>query len=333
MKGSSAIDNLGKVTAMAKHVIIIQPENPDGDSLSTALALEKIFFDLKLDTTLYCAVQIPRYLRHIPGWDRVTNNTLTKPDFCLILDTNKASLLDRTLGGILPFMGKIPTFVIDHHAEEADLPFKFEAIEDNVAATGELVYTIASRLTWPLSPEAGELLLSSILYDTLGLTTPTVSSQTVRTVADLMDRGASIAKLEEARKEMLRRDKDITNYKGQLLQRIEYLSDNRIAYLLIPWEEIQQYSERYNPSMLVLEEMRLTNEVLVAVAFKSYPDGKLTAKIRTTHEAPIADQIAHHFGGGGHSFAAGFKVYGQPFQEVLDEFGVVSQDLLSKGKV
>ena len=85
------------------------------------------------------------------------------------------------------------------------------------------------------------------------------------------------------------------------------------------WEDIQEYSDRYNPSVLVLDEMRLVEGVEVACAIKTYPDGKLTGKLRCNK--PVASAIAGYFGGGGHSYAAGFKVH-----ESLD---VIMQELLT----
>jgi phosphoesterase RecJ-like protein len=104
----------------------------------------------------------------------------------------------------------------------------------------------------------------------------------------------------------MRKPADILAYKGDLIGRIEYHLDGRLATVHIPWEDIQTYSDRYNPSVLVLDEMRLVEGVEIAVAIKTYPDGKLTGKIRSNQ--PIADQVAGYFGGGGHSYSAGFKV-------------------------
>ena len=59
--------------------------------------------------------------------------------------------------------------------------------------------------------------------------------------------------------------------------------------------------------MLVIDEMRLVEGVEVCVAIKTYPDGKLTGTIRTN--TPVASEIAGFFGGGGHQYAAGFRVY------------------------
>ncbi|MEI6851121.1 MAG: hypothetical protein WCK26_04095, partial [Candidatus Saccharibacteria bacterium] len=59
--------------------------------------------------------------------------------------------------------------------------------------------------------------------------------------------------------------------------------------------------------VLVLDEMRLVENVEIGVAIKTYPDGKLTGKIRSN--LPISATVAGFFGGGGHEYAAGFRVY------------------------
>jgi phosphoesterase RecJ-like protein len=105
----------------------------------------------------------------------------------------------------------------------------------------------------------------------------------------------------------MKKSPEILKYKGQLLERIEYYLDGKLAVITIPWEEIQQYSDQYNPSVLVLDEMRLVEGVEIGVAIKTYPDGKLTGKLRSN--SPISAQVAGFFGGGGHQYAAGFRVY------------------------
>jgi nanoRNase/pAp phosphatase (c-di-AMP/oligoRNAs hydrolase) len=60
--------------------------------------------------------------------------------------------------------------------------------------------------------------------------------------------------------------------------------------------------------MLVIDDMRLAKNTEVAIAFKLYRDGKITAKIRCNYGWGIADKLAEHFGGGGHPLASGFKI-------------------------
>ncbi|HEX7963235.1 MAG TPA: hypothetical protein VF466_01455, partial [Candidatus Saccharimonadales bacterium] len=117
-----------------------------------------------------------------------------------------------------------------------------------------------------------------------------------------------------------RKSPELIKYKGQLLQRIEFFADNRIATVTIPWQEIEQYSPQYNPSMLVIDDMRMGLGTEVAISFKLYNDGHVTGKIRCNYGSPIAGDLAAAFGGGGHPYASGFKVTsGRPFNELKSE--------------
>jgi phosphoesterase RecJ-like protein len=123
----------------------------------------------------------------------------------------------------------------------------------------------------------------------------------------LAEHGAQNSTIEERRREFMKKSPEILAYKGELIGRIEYFLDGKLALVHIPWNEIQSYSDQYNPSMLVLDEMRLVEGVEVGVAIKTYPDGRLTGKLRSN--APVSEQIAGYFGGGGHKYAAGFRAY------------------------
>ena len=103
--------------------------------------------------------------------------------------------------------------------------------------------------------------------------------------------------------------------------------DGKLATVLIPFEDIQKYSDEYNPNVLILEELRLVEGVEVAVAIKTYPDGKLTGKIRSSK--PIADQLAGFFGGGGHPYAAGFRIY-EEYASTLPELIGATMKLLDE---
>jgi nanoRNase/pAp phosphatase (c-di-AMP/oligoRNAs hydrolase) len=82
--------------------------------------------------------------------------------------------------------------------------------------------------------------------------------------------------------------------------------------------------------MLVIEDMRLTTNTDVAIAFKTYKDSRVTAKIRCNQNAPIAAELAKHFGGGGHAYASGFKVQdGRPFNEIKSECISIATQLLA----
>lgn len=295
----------------AQKIVIIQAENPDGDSLGSSLALEELLSEAGKDVKLYCAIDIPKYMHYIKGWDRVEKDWPTDREVAIIVDTFAEALIQQALAqpGVRHFLETHPVIVIDHHQDaEGDLPFNTIAINDSTAvATSEILFSLAQEAGWNITPMAAECMFVSIQADSLGLTTPSTTAESYRIAAELVAHGANPSEIEARRREYMKKPADILKYKGMLIERIEYHLDGKLATVHIPWAEIEEYSDRYNPSVLVLEEMRMVENVEVAVAIKTYPDGKLTGKIRVN--APIADKIAGYFGGGGHAYAAGFKVF------------------------
>ena len=309
----------------ASKIVVIQGENPDGDSLASSLALEDLLSEQNKDVILYCAIDMPKYLRFLSGWDRVVNDFPFDADLAIIVDTAAEALLEKALQvrGLRSFLESHPVLVLDHHGEvdddevQNDLTFPHEFIlSRTAAATGELIYEIAKTLDWRVTPVAAAMLYSSIAADTLGLSTESVTPNTYQTMADLVKLGAKPYEIENARRELMKKPADILTYKGELISRVEYLLDGALAIVHIPWEDIQEYSDRYNPSVLVLDEMRLVEGVEVACAIKTYPDGKLTGKLRCN--LPVASAIAGYFGGGGHNYAAGFKIH-EGYDSALQE--------------
>lgn len=313
------------ITALseAQKIVVIQAENPDGDSLGSSLALEELLSEAGKDVVLYCAIDIPKYMHYIQGWDRVEKDFPTDRDLAIIVDTFSQVLLEKALAtpGVRHFLETHPVIVLDHHeSDSGDLPFDTIAYNDSSAvATSEVIYHMAQEAGWTVTPMAAEHLFISIQADSLGLTTQSTTAKSYQTAAELVALGANPYEIEARRREYMKKPADILAYKGRLIERLEYSLDGKLATVHIPWEDIVEYSDRYNPSILVLDEMRLVEGVEVAVAIKTYPDGKITGKIRSN--APVSEHIAGYFGGGGHEYSAGFKLF--------ESYDVVIRELIT----
>lgn len=309
-----------KLIDEATKIVVIQAENPDGDSLGSALALEEILSDIGKDVILFCAIDIPKYMHYITGWDRVVSNWPIDRDLAIIVDTTSKLLLSKALEtpGVMSFAESHPVLVLDHHQEvESDLPFPHTLINDKEAvATAENIYRLARESDWPINQQAAENMFIAIQSDSLGLTTQNTTAASYLAAAELVGLGVSPSTIESRRREYMKKPADILAYKAELIARIEYSLDGKLATVHIPWEDIEMYSDRYNPSVLVLDEMRLVDTVSVAIAIKTYPDGKLTGKVRAN--VPVAGQIAGFFGGGGHEYSAGFKVF-EEYDKIMQE--------------
>lgn len=313
-------------------ICIIQAENPDGDSLGSVLALDYLLEDKGI--SLYCPVDIPKYLHYFSDWSRVTNEFDFKADGYIIVDTAATVLLSKLLDdtAIRNRLYSAPVLVIDHHESEDDLNFPHESIIETRSASAELLFEIASSLKIKINKPAAEAILQGISSDTLGFTSSSVTARTFEIAAELTRLGANVSELEENRREYMKKSPRILDYKADLIKRIDYSLDGALATVHIPWDDIREYSDEYNPNVLILEELRLVEGVKVAVAIKTYPDGKVTGKIRSAYGYGIAEQVAGYFGGGGHEYAAGFRTYDTSYEEVLADLVKIVPGLIEGAK-
>ncbi len=316
-----------------KHrLCIIQAENPDGDSLGSALALDYLLKDHEI--SLYCPVEIPKYLRYFDDWSRVSLEFDFNADGYIIVDTAAEVLLSKLLEdpAIKNRLYVSPVFVLDHHETEDNLNFAHQGLVQTLPACADLIYKIAieqgllSKDFASLSEEdqlrektACRYLYYAILSDTLGLVSESTTADTFKVISDLVSRGISVAELDEHRRDFSKKTPRILDYKADLIKRVEYYLDGTLATVHIPWDDIQEYSDEYNPNVLILEELRMVEGVEIAIAIKTYPDGKVTGKIRSFGNNPYSDKIAEYFGGGGHPYAAGFRTYDLSYEDTIHE--------------
>src|SRR3989344_2223578 len=325
-------DEIVKILVVAKSIVIIQADNPDGDSLSSALALEQIIGDIGKVPHLYCGVDMPDYLKHLKGWDRVSKDMPAKFDATIIVDTSAILLLEKLDAS--PYRSWVASkhvIVLDHHTDVAcDIPYATAVINDAEAvATGEVIYKLATELKWPLNLQAKTFIASSILADSLGLTSEGTTATTYRTMADLIEGGVDRPALEEARRALSKMPETIFRYKAELIKRVELHAQGQLALVTIPHNELMQYSPQYNPAPLIQADMLQIDGVRVAVVIKQYNDGKVTGSIRCGYNTNIAAELAKQFGGGGHAYASGFKVdNGKPYNEIKEKCIRVAEELL-----
>ena len=310
---------LAQLIQTSQKLVLAQANNPDGDSLASALALEELLADRFESVQLYCASLMPDYLRYLDGYDRVLDFYPGSADLVILVDSGSADLLDSSSGLTLKpaDLAGAKLVVLDHHPTQVTIAWAELVInEPDQVATGALIYKIARELNWSINSRSADFLAASILSDTLGLTSQVLKAnpQPVRVLADLIEAGADLPRLNQRRLEAAALSPEIMTYKGQLLGRIDYLADGQLAVLVVDHNEIKQLAGRYNPTV-VLDDLRLVAGCRLTLGFKKYFNGpgqlvRVTLRIRAFGAAGLAGRLAEQFGGGGHSFAAGAKWLG-----------------------
>lgn len=329
-------EQVQQLIAGAERILIIQADNPDADSLGSALALESILGALGKSTYMYCSVDMPTYLRYMAGWDRVSKDIPSNFDLSIIVDASTMTLLDAfrdpNTRGVL---ASKPCLILDHHEiTDNPIPFATATINDGSrASTGELIYIIGKALGWPMNIDALEFIASTILGDTQGLTNELAKAETYRVMAELIEQGVNRPKLEEIRREYGKMPEPIFRYKAKLIERTELYADGRLAIVTVPQNEINEYSPLYNPAPLIQNDILQTVGVQMAIVLKHYDSGRITAAIRANNGATVAGTLAEHFGGGGHQYASGFKLTdNRPLNEVKSECISKATELLDNLK-
>lgn len=304
----TSLEQLQTLVDSHETITIVQADNPDGDSLGSSVLLDEVLSSRGKKTFQYCAVDVPKYLRYIRGWERVSNQFPDNPGLVVVVDCSVAMLLEKPMANTSIMQQTM--VAIDHHDVESDLESANLIInEPSYAASAHLIYDISQQLDWDLTKTAAEAAIHAINSDTLGLVSPTTKANTFQAIADLVgDYDIEVSKLDSERRDLSRKSLEIIQYKARLIQRLEFLYDDQIALIEIPLEEIKEYSDQYNPSVLATEELRMAETVRISVALKIYDD-RITGRLREVQNAPICAQLAETFEiGGGHPSAAGFKV-------------------------
>ncbi|MEX2054687.1 MAG: DHH family phosphoesterase, partial [Candidatus Andersenbacteria bacterium] len=164
-------DKIKQALAAASSIVVVQADNPDADSLASALALEQILGEQGKDVSLYCGVDLPSYLSYLPGAGRVITELPKHFDLSIIVDTSSDSLLEQLdKQGSKGWLASRPSIVLDHHATTPTISFASIICTHKAVATAEIVYELALQLNWKLNSQARELIATGVLSDSLGLT-------------------------------------------------------------------------------------------------------------------------------------------------------------------
>jgi phosphoesterase RecJ-like protein len=114
------------------------------------------------------------------------------PDYdliCMIDCADRRRLGRFSKDEVAKLDGSFPIVNIDHHVTND----RFGAVNiviPDAAAAAEIVTGLLKAWGTEITPPIAQALLAGLYGDTLGLRTPSTTSQTIRTVADLVDAGA-----------------------------------------------------------------------------------------------------------------------------------------------
>jgi phosphoesterase RecJ-like protein len=293
------LEQISQELSRADHILLVSHVRPDGDAVSSILALGFALQEIGKNVQMVLADGVPTALRFLAGWEQVLKTAHGPFDLVVALD----SADQERIGAVIDEETSID-INIDHHATNTNFGRLNLVIPDSVA-TCAILADIFSELELPITQPIAEILLTGILTDSQGFRTLNTNADALRISAGLVELGANISKLYD--QALVHRSLEATRYWGAGLSRLQ--SENGIVWVSLSIEDRKAVGYRGRDDADLINVLSAIDGNRIAVIFIEQ-DAK-TVKVSWRGQAgEDVSRIAVKFGGGGHTAAAGAMVEG-----------------------
>lgn len=290
--------------------VIICHENPDGDTLGSALSVCSLGKRLNKKVTVTGRDPLPERYYFLPLSEEYKQYhegmQLDKNSLYITIDisTEQRGLKEITSSAE-------ETLNIDHHVDNPGF-LSLNIIEPEASATAEIVCRLFSYFKDELEPymtkDEANLLYTALVTDNGNFRFPSTTPESHSCAAVLLEYGASPSEIDYAVNENL--TCETMKLWGKIFSRTETFSNGEAAVFWLGQEDIKP--EAFDLSAFDGIVNMLLRIKGVKVALYLYETGQgdtVKISIRTKGEF-AANSIAAYFGGGGHLRAAGAKFAG-----------------------
>ena len=300
-------------------IVIFGHLNPDGDCYGSQIALRNILKLKYPNKQIYCVGSGLKKFFDIIGKMDVVSDEVIAQSLAIVLDSNDINRLeDQRASKALDFAK------IDHHIDTFTFHEGPEVIDDTATSTCELIYLFAKENNFEI-----DLISASALY--LGMMTDTARFQFANNFVrmfeiarDLCDRGVDPILLNKTNNLVPEINISIKSFIYSHVKK-----DRRgIIYAVATKEDREKLGVT---SAQICANTSLLSYVVgfpVWLVASETDNGGMQVEMRSS--TFDIQKIATHFGGGGHTFAAGFT-YKKFGQDVLNELLDLLADTVKKG--
>jgi len=287
-------------------VLILLHLEPDGDTISSALAL---FTYLKRQGKhCDCAVngEVPEIFHFLPGSNEIKKDFLLG-DYDLIIavdcgDAKRTGFPTR----LEQICHKRPLINIDHHFKNnLHKIASVNIINEKASATCEIVFDLLNYLEAKIDKRIATYILAGIYYDTGGFQHSNVTGKTLKIASECLRLGARINLISQHINGS--KSSGALRLWGIALKKMK-IKKNGIVYSTISQADLAIARANAEDASGIVNLINTVPKSRLAILFLENPDGTMRASLRTETEGVDVSRLARIFGGGGHKKAAGFTV-------------------------
>ncbi len=288
----------------ASRITAICHENPDADTLGSAMALRMAVERLGKQAEVVAADPVPLSIAHLPGASEVRTRPQLEPDLAVVLD----GPLSRT-GAIATeageWLARARIVNIDHHVSNDGAAAAAAWIDPEAAATCEMMALLIPELGVEIDADIATVLTAGIVQDTHTFSHPNATPRTLRVAADLVAAGAPLSTIHRS----IYADKAFSTLAlwGRIMAGIDQRRDGRIVHASMTLPMLAETGSDAVASEGLIDLLASTKAADINALFKEVDESHVRVSVRTSARAD-AVAITSAFGGGGHARAAGCSI-------------------------
>lgn len=283
--------------------------NPDADGIGSAAALCLGLKEVGKKTTLLLEHRLHKkyhHLVHQTNYHELENHAAANSDMVdfvegydliIVVDTNQISRTGSAVSSLLAAHHNI--IFIDHHPyENYDSPQHF--IDSRASATGEMVGHLLTAMNIPFSKAIALAIYTAILIDTNVFRYPSVTAETHRLIADLLDSGLTVTEAYN----IFHGSKKIHHMHllGHILKNCRVNESETVAWIWITEADLLEYQSESEDTNAYINNLLSLDGIKVVCMFREEKN-KIKISLRSHGDVDVS-AIAQSFGGGGHSHSA-----------------------------
>ncbi len=288
----------------AERITAICHENPDADTLGSALALRIAVERLGKQAEVVAADPVPPSLVDLPGASEVRTRPQLEPDVAVVLD-GPLSRTGAVATDAADWLSRARIVNIDHHVSNDGAGASITWIDAEAAATCEMMALLIPDLGVPIDAQLASVLTAGIVQDTHTFSHPNATPRTLRVAADLLAAGAPLSAIHRS----IYADKPFSTLAlwGRIMAGIAQRRDGRIVHAVMTTAMLAETGTQPVASEGFIDLLASTKVADVTVLFKEVDPTHVRISVRTSARAD-AVAITEAFGGGGHARAAGCAI-------------------------
>ncbi len=283
--------------------LIVSHVHPDGDTISSSLAMAFILEGLGKSYTLVNQDEAPSNVKFLPMIENIQRIAKVNRRFKYVITVDVADR-HRT-GNIEPLLENEATLLnIDHHPTN-DFFGDINLIVSTAAATAEIMFDIAKEIKLELHKNIATCIYTGLLTDTGGFRYSNTTPKVMRIAAELLEFHISPGEIAEIALETIS-----LSHVALLkiaLTRMEVVEDGFIAWTVLSHNDLVETKNEDTEG--IVNYTRNIDGVEVGIFFKEVDRSEIKVSLRSKKMIDVA-AIAKGFGGGGHARAAGITFHG-----------------------